>query len=61
MIGLRLIFYVFYIAFGVAIAIRLIPFGIRTETVGGFVLAAALIGLGLYRLQLYARMRGSDG
>jgi hypothetical protein len=59
MIPLRLLFYVLYIAIGIAIAVRLAPLGLRTETLAGFVLAAAFVALGVYRLRLYARMRSS--
>jgi hypothetical protein len=57
LIRLRLAFYVLYVVLGATIAARLLPLGLRVETVAGFVLAAALIVLGLYRIRLWFMYR----
>ncbi len=57
MIGARLGFYVMYVILGAVILVRLLSIGFHWQTVSGLVVGAALIALGVYRLNLYARMR----
>lgn len=59
MIQTRLAFYVLYIVLGIVILARLLSVGFHWETVSGLVLGVALVALGVYRLRLYARMRGA--
>lgn len=58
MTRLRLAFYVLYVVLGAVMLVRLLSIGFHWQTVSGVVLGLALIALGLYRLRLYARMRG---
>ncbi|HKE36428.1 MAG TPA: hypothetical protein VKB39_03300 [Candidatus Baltobacteraceae bacterium] len=44
---------------GTIIAIRMLAYGIRLETLPGIVLGAAMIGLGAHRLSLIVRARRS--
>lgn len=55
MTRVRLAFYVLYVILGIVIVVRLLAIGFHWESVSGLVLGAALIALGVYRLQLYAR------
>ncbi len=58
MIRLRLAFYALYVVLGAIIIARLLFAGFRSEMLGGLILGAALIALGVYRLSTYARARG---
>jgi len=60
MTQLRLAFYVLYILLGSVILVRLLSVGFHWETVGGIVLAVALIAMGVYRIRLYTRMKASE-
>lgn len=42
---------------GAIVALRMLAFGIRIETLPGIVLGAAMIGLGVHRLSLIVRAR----
>lgn len=59
MIRLRLAFYGLYILLGAVILVRLLYGGFRWESLGGIVLALALIALGIYRIRLYLRISAS--
>lgn len=61
MTGVRLAFYVLYVALGAAIILRLAWSGLRPQMISGLVLGAALMALGIYRLRLYLQMRGMQG
>lgn len=54
---LRLGIYVLYVILGVVLAVRLLAAGPRWEMLSGFIFAAVLAGMGIYRLVLFARMR----
>ncbi|MBV8489661.1 MAG: hypothetical protein JO199_03950 [Candidatus Eremiobacteraeota bacterium] len=59
MIAARGVMAVIMIGLGATILFRLMAFGLRLETVSGMVLGAALVALGVHRLALIARLRGS--
>lgn len=59
MIRLRLAFYSLYILLGIVILVRLLAAGFHWESLGGIVLALALIALGIYRIRLYLRVSAS--
>ncbi|HLI95939.1 MAG TPA: hypothetical protein VKT72_07605 [Candidatus Baltobacteraceae bacterium] len=59
MTRLRLLFYVLYVVLGIMLLVRLLALGFHWQIFTGVVLALALIVLGVYRLMLYARMRGA--
>jgi len=46
-------------ACGIVILARMAPYGLRLETLPGLVLGGAMIGLGVHRLRLIARLRGN--
>ena len=58
MTQVRLLFYVLYIVLGIVVIARLLPLGLRWETLSGLIVGLALVALGVYRLGLYARLRG---
>lgn len=49
--------YALYVVLGVILAVRLVAAGARWEMLSGFIFAAALVTLGLYRLVYFARRR----
>lgn len=57
MTGVRLFFYVIYIAFGAIIITRLLGLGWRPQLIPGLVLGVLLIVLGAYRLSSAIRPR----
>lgn len=61
MTGVRLTFYALYVVLGAAIIVRLATAGLRPQLIGGMVLGAAFMALGIYRLRLYMQMRGTQG
>lgn len=61
MIAFRLFVYVLYIVLGAIILIRVSAFGLRFESLTGFILGGLLMLLGIYRLVLFARMRAAGG
>lgn len=59
MISLRVVFYVLYVVLGAIVLVRVLGYGIRTETLTGIVLGVLLMALGLYRLTQVFRIRAS--
>lgn len=57
MIRLRLGIYVLYVVLGAVVAVRLLAAGPRWEMLSGFIFAAAIAGMGIYRLVLFVRIR----
>ena len=57
MIRVRLFLNAMFIVLGLVIAVRLAAFGLRAQTLSGFIFALALIGLGVYRLRLWSTSR----
>ena len=56
----RLVFYALYVVLGAVILVRTAGAGAHWETLPAWVLGAALMALGLYRIRLYLRMRASS-
>jgi hypothetical protein len=56
----RAIIAVAMICLGATIAVRLLAYGLRVETMSGVVLGVAMIALGVHRLTLIARLRRSS-
>lgn len=59
MIALRSALAVAMIVCGAVILVRLLGFGFHFEILPGLVLAAAMIALGVHRISLVLRLRGS--
>ncbi len=57
MIAARLAVNALFIVLGVIIAVRVSLLGIRLESLTGFIFAAALIALGVYRLRVWSTYR----
>jgi hypothetical protein len=57
MVGYRAALAVGMIGCGAVVAVRVLAYGVRIETLPGIVLAVAMIALGLHRLSLIARSR----
>jgi len=57
MIAYRAVLASAVLAFGIIVLVRVLAFGVRTETLPGIVLAAAMVALGIYRLSQIARIR----
>lgn len=57
MIAARLFLNALFIVLGIIIGVRVALLGIRVESLNGFIFAAALIALGVYRLRLWSTSR----